>query len=341
MRLGVGIGRDSPEKLVARARDLESAGVDILWVAELYGFDGVSLMGFLACATERVLIGSSILPFYSRTPTLLAMSAAGVDSLSGGRCILGIGASGPQVIEGFHGVPFDAPVGRVEEIIDICHTIWRREPLDYHGRYYQMPTDRGLALGKPLKLIDHPVRDRIPIYIAAIGARNVEVTAQSADGWIPIFFWPERSVRVWAEPLAAGRSKRAEGLDPLEVVASTTVAISEDLEPMRDLIRPQLALYIGGMGAREKNFYNELAIRYGLEDAAREIQDHFLAGRKDEAARAVPEELVNGITMIGPPGFVKDRIAAYRAAGVTVLNVRVIGKNPMKDIELLREWIDA
>jgi F420-dependent oxidoreductase-like protein len=341
MRLGVGIGRDNPEKLVARAREFECVGVDVLWVAELYGFDGVSLMGFLACATDRVLIGSSILPFYSRTPTLLAMSAAGVDSLSGGRCILGIGASGPQVIEGFHGVPFDAPVGRVEEIIDVCHTIWRREPLDHHGRYYQMPTDRGLGLGKPLKMIDHPVRDRIPIFVAAIGARNVEVTAERADGWIPIFFWPERSDRVWAEPLKAGLLKRAAGLEPLEVVASTTVAIGDRLESMRDATRPQLALYIGGMGAREKNFYNELAVRYGLEDAAREIQDHYLAGRKDEAARAVPEELVNGITMIGPPAFVKDRIAAYKDAGVTVLNVRAIGKDPMKDLALVREWIDA
>jgi F420-dependent oxidoreductase-like protein len=341
MRLGVGIGRDTPDKLATRARDLEKAGVDILWVAELYGFDGVSLMGFLACATERVLIGSSILPFYSRTPTLLAMSAAGVDSLSGGRCILGIGASGPQVIEGFHGVPFDAPVGRVEEIIDICHTIWRREPLDHQGRYYQIPTDQGLSLGKPLKMIDHPVRDRIPIFIAAIGTRNVEVTARSADGWIPIYFWPERSDRVWGEPLKKGLAKRGEGLGPLEIVASATVAIGEGLEPMREAVRPQLALYIGGMGAREKNFYNELACRYGLESEAREIQDHFLAGRKDEAARAVPEELINGITMIGPAGFVKDRIAAYKEAGVTVLNVRAIGKDPMRDIELVREWIDA
>jgi F420-dependent oxidoreductase-like protein len=341
MRLGVGIGRDSPEKLVARARDLEKAGVDILWVAELYGFDGPSLMGFLACATERVQIGSSILPFYSRTPALLAMSAAGVDSLSGGRCILGIGASGPQVIEGFHGVPFDAPVGRVEEIIDICHTIWKREPLDHQGRYYQIPTEKGLGLGKPLKLIDHPVRNRIPIYIAAIGERNVEVTARSADGWIPIYFWPERADRVWGKSLKAGAAQRASDLAPLEVVASASLAIGEGLESLRDAVRPTLALYIGGMGSREKNFYNELAIRYGLEDSARKIQDHFLAGRKDEAAAEVPAELIDGITMVGSAGYVKERIAAYKEAGVTVLNVRAIGKEPMKDIELVREWIDA
>ncbi len=343
MRLGVGVGKDSPEKLAAKAQELEDAGVDILWVAELYGFDGVSLMGFLACATKRVLIGSAILPFYSRTPSLLAMSAAGIDALSGGRCILGIGASGPQVIEGFHGVAFDGPVGRVEEIIDICHTIWRREPLEHHGRYYQMPliAEHGPSLGKPLKMIDHPVRDRIPIFVAALGARNVEGAARYADGWIPIFFWPERWDRVWAEPLRAGLAARAEGLGPLEIVASTTLAIGEGLEDLREAVRPRLALYIGGMGARDKNFYNNLACRYGLEGSAREIQDHYLAGRTDEAALAVPEELVSGTTMIGPLGYVKDRLAAYKAAGITVLNVRAVGKDPMKDLALVREWMDG
>src|ERR1039457_5867318 len=187
MRLGVGIGRDEPAALAKRARSLERAGVDVLWVSELYGFDGGSFMGFLAGGTERAQIGSSILPFYSRTPTLLAMTAAGVDSLSGGRCILGIGASGPQVIEGFHGVPFDGPVARVEEIIEICRTVWRREPLIHRGHNYQipLPPDEGLGLGKPLKLIDHPVRDRIPIFVASLGPRNVESTARVADGWIP------------------------------------------------------------------------------------------------------------------------------------------------------------
>jgi F420-dependent oxidoreductase-like protein len=342
MRLGAAIGRDNPDSMAKKARDLEDAGVDIVWVAELYGFDGVSLMGFLAGATRRVLIGSAILPFYSRTPSLLAMSAAGVDQLSGGRCILGIGASGPQVIEGFHGVPFDAPVGRVEEIIDICHTIWRREPLVHRGRHYQIPliNNHGPSLGKPLKMIDHPVRDQIPIFVAGIGIRNVEMTARYADGWIPFFFWPERWAQVWAEPLNTGIAARAEGLGSLEVVASTTVAIGEGLEDLRDAVRPQLALYIGGMGSREKNFYNDLACRYGLERAARRIQDHYLAGRRDEAIRAVPEELVSGTTMIGPPGLVKDRLAAYKAAGVTVLNIRTVGQDPKRDLALVREWID-
>jgi F420-dependent oxidoreductase-like protein len=341
MRLGAGIGRDNPAALVKRAQGLEKAGVEVLWASELYGMDAVSLMGFLACATEKVQIGSSILPFYSRTPALLAMSAAGIDALSGGRCILGIGASGPQVIEGFHGVPFDSPVGRVEEIIDICRTVWLREPLDFHGRYYEAPLapGLGLGLGKPLKMIDHPVRDRIPIYVASIGPKNVESTARNADGWIPIFFWPERADQVWGDSLAKGASNRSSDLAPLEVVASTTVAIGDDLDDLRQTARPQLALYIGGMGAADMNFYNDLACRYGLEEAAGKIQELYLSGHKDEAAREVPQELIDATSMIGPAGYVKDRLAAYREAGVTMLNVRFAGPDRERTIGTLREWM--
>jgi F420-dependent oxidoreductase-like protein len=314
----------------------------VLWVAELYGFDGPSLMGFLAAATQRVQIGSAILPFYSRSPGLLAMTAAGVDALSGGRCILGIGASGPQVIEGFHGVPFDGPVGRAEEIIDICRRIWRREPLTHDGRYYQipLPEERGLGLGKPLKLIDHPVRDAIPIFVAASGPKNVENAARVADGWIPIFYWPERAQKVWAEPLATGLAQRDPSLGQLEVTVSTTVAIGEHTEHLRDTVRPQLALYIGGMGARSMNFYNDLACRYGLEGPAKQIQDLYLSGAKDQAARAVPAELVEGTTMMGPLGLIRDRLAAYREAGVTILNVRPVGPDPLRTIEAVRELME-
>ncbi len=341
MRLGTGIGRDNPAALAKRAQSLEKAGVEVLWASELYGFDGVSLMGFLACATETVQIGSSILPFYSRTPTLLAMSAAGVDALSGGRCILGIGSSGPQVIEGFHGVPFDAPVGRVEEIIDICRTVWRREPINHNGRHYQipLPPGEGLGLGKPLKMIDHPVRDRIPIFVASLGPKNVESTARYADGWLPIFFWPERSGEVWGEPLARGAAQRDPALDPLEIVAGGTVAIGDGLEDLRQAARPQLALYIGGMGAADMNFYNDLACRYGLEDAAKRIQDLYLDGHKEEAAREVPQELIDATSLIGPAGYVRDRLAAYKEAGVTILTARFAGPDRERTISQLREWM--
>jgi F420-dependent oxidoreductase-like protein len=345
MRLGASIGHGAgdPSDLAQRARDLEHAGVDILWTAELYGFDGVSLMGFLACATDRVQIGSSILPFYSRTPTLMAMTAAGIDSLSGGRCILGIGASGPQVIEGFHGVPYDAPVGRTREIIDICRKTWaREEPVTYDGRYYQLPLppERGTGLGKPLKLVNHPVRSAVPIYVAALGPRNVEVTAELADGWIPIFFWPEKVTETWNVSLATGTAKRSDALGPLEIVAGGGVVIGDGVEHLRDRARPNLAFYIGGMGAKDRNFYNDLLIRYGYEREAKEIQELFLSGKRDEAARAVPKELVDGTSLIGPAGWVRDRIAAYKEAGVTVLNVNVSGPDATKTIDQLRTWAD-
>jgi F420-dependent oxidoreductase-like protein len=341
VQLGASIGRADLRTLTERAQALENAGIDVLWVAELYGFDGPSQMGFLAAVTSRVRIGSSILPFFSRSPALLAMTAAGVDALSGGRAILGIGASGPQVIEGFHGVPFDSPVGRVTEIVAICRTIWRREPLMHEGLHYQIPLrDGGLGLGKPLKLIDHPVRGNIPIFVAATGLRNVANVARVADGWLPISFWPERAAGVWGDALTAGRDARDPALRPLEVAASATVAIGDHVEHLRDSVRPELALYIGGMGAREMNFYNDLACRYGLERPARLIQEAYLAGRKDEAARAVPAELVEGTTIIGPRGLARERLDAYREAGVTLLNIRPIGPEPLRTIAALREFLD-
>lgn len=342
MRLGAGVGRGNPEQIRSRAQRLEQAGVDVLWVAELYGLDGVSLMGFLAACTERVQIGSSILTFYSRTPTLLAMSAAGVDTLSGGRCILGVGASGPQVIEGFHGVAYDAPVGRTREVMEICRAVWKREPTNYEGRYYTLPLpeDRGTGLGKPLRMIDHPLRDRIPIYVAAIGPANVEMVAREAEGWIPVFFWPEKSGEVWGPSLKKGGAERSGDLPPLEVVAGGTVIIGDDVTHMRDSARPGLALYIGGMGARGRNFYNNLARRYGFEKEAEAIQDAYLDGRKDEAAALVPEELIEATTLIGPAGFVRDRVAAYKEAGVTVLNVNAPGPDAAATIAQVREWVE-
>ncbi|MGH9228676.1 MAG: LLM class F420-dependent oxidoreductase [Acidimicrobiales bacterium] len=325
----------------AQAAELEAAGLDIVWVAEAYGFDGVSLMGYLAAVTERLEIGAAILPIYSRTPTLLAMTAAGIDALSDGRCVLGLGASGPQVIEGWHGVPYTEPVGRTREIIEICRKVWTRERVTHEGRSYTLPLppDRGTGLGKPLKLITRPVRERVPIHVASLGPRNVRMTAEIADGWLPIFYLPEKVDEVWGADLAAGAAKRPADLGPLEIVAGGLLAVGEDAAGVRDLARPMLALYVGGMGAKGRNFYNDLARRFGYEAEAEKIQDLYLDGQKDDAAAAVPPGLLEAATICGPEGYVRDRIAAYKDTGVTVLNVTPIADDVPALVGRLKEWI--
>lgn len=326
----------SAEKVVA----LERAGLDIVWVAEVYGFDAPSLMGYLAHATERVQIASGIMPIWSRTPALLAMTAAGVDAMSDGRCILGLGTSGPQVIEGWHGVPYDHPVARTREVIEICRTVWRRERLEHAGPYYPapLPPGAGTGLGRPLKLITHPVRERIPIYVAALGHRNVAMTAEVADGWLPVFYVPEQADEVWGADLRAGAAKRDPALGPLEVAAGGMVAITDDPDPVLDLARAMTALYVGGMGARDRNFYNQLVVRYGYEAEARQIQDLYLAGRRDEAAAAVPRELLARTNLVGSEGWVRERIQAYAATGVTVLNMVPVSDDPVAMVAKIKEW---
>ncbi len=325
--------------------ELERAGLDIAWVAEAYSYDAPSYMGYLAAKTQRVQIGAGILPLYTRTPTVLAMTAAGIDALSGGRCILGLGASGPQVIEGFHGVPYDRPLARTREIIDICRQVWRREgPLVHDGPIYRvpLPASEGTGLGKPLKLINHPVRSHIPIYVAALGEKNVELTAEVADGWLPLFFVPDKTREVFGTSLGAGLAKRDPELGPLDICAGGIVAIGEekDVAPLRDLARPVVALYVGGMGARGRNFYNALVQRYGYEAEAAEIQDLYLGGKKKEAEAAVPAELLERTSLVGPESYIKERLAAYREAGVTVLNIIPISPSPTEVVEKLRSWID-
>jgi F420-dependent oxidoreductase-like protein len=331
------------EASVASVVELERAGLDQVWVAEAYGFDAPSLMGYIAARTERVEIASGILPIYTRTPSLLAMTAAGIDALSGGRCILGLGASGPQVIEGFHGVPYDRPIGRTREIIEILREVWRREgPVVHDGASYHLPlpAGQGTGLGKPLKLINRPVRDRIPIWLAALGEKNVAQTAEIAEGWLPAFFLPDRSREVFGPALDAGQAKRDPSLGPLEIAAGGLCAIGEeaDVAHIRDYGRNGAALYIGGMGAKGRNFYNDLVCRYGYESQAAEIQDLYLAGQKAEAAAKVPAELLESLSLCGPEGYIKERLAAYAEAGVTVLNVNPIGPEPARIIERLKEW---
>jgi F420-dependent oxidoreductase-like protein len=327
----------------AQAVALENAGLDTVWVAEAYGFDGVSLMGYLAAVTETVEIGAAILPIYTRTPTLLAMTAAGVDALSDGRCVLGLGASGPQVIEGFHGVPYTQPLTRTREIIEICRKVWARERVTYEGKAYTLPLppEQGTGLGKPLKLITRPVRDRIPIYVAALGPKNVRMTAEVADGWLPLFYLPEKVDDVWGDDLAAGAAARSADLAPLEIVAGGLLAVGDDAARMRDLARPMIALYVGGMGARGRNFYNDLAQRYGFEAEAVKIQDLYLDGKKDEAAAAVPDGLLEAATICGPEGYVRDRIAAFKEAGVTSLNVTPLAEDVPALVTQLKEWVTA
>jgi F420-dependent oxidoreductase-like protein len=309
------------QETAAEIRDLEAAGLDMAMVAEVYTFDAVSQLGYLAAVTERVELLSGIFPIYSRTPALTAMTAAGLDFVSGGRFTLGLGASGPQVIEGWHGVPYDAPLQRTREIVEICRQVWRRDRLQHAGKKYTvpLPADQGSGLGKPLKLINTPVRNRIPVMLAALGPKNVELAAEIAEAWEPIFFVPEKAASVWGESLAAGKAKRDPDLGDLQIITGVPVAFGDDVEHLLDLVRPSLALYIGGMGARGKNFYNDLAVRYGYADEARTIQDLYLDGKKDEAAAAVPESLVRDTALIGPESYVAERIAAFAEAGVSTL----------------------
>ncbi|MFE0024904.1 LLM class F420-dependent oxidoreductase [Amycolatopsis sp. NPDC059021] len=308
---------------VADIVELEKVGLDIVFVPEAYSFDAVSQLGYVAAKTERVEIASGIFQIYTRTPTLTAMTAAGLDFVSGGRFTLGLGASGPQVIEGFHGVKYDAPLARTREIIDICRQVWRRERVVHDGKHYTipLPPEQGTGLGKPLKLINHPVRERIPILLASIGPKNVALTAELAEGWEPIFFHPEKAADVWGDALAEGKAKRDPSLPELDTFVGAALAIGDDVDHLLDNLRGVLALYIGGMGARGKNFYNDLARRYGYEAEAKLIQDLYLDGKKEEAAAAVPVELLRAISLVGPAGYVKERLAAFKEAGATTLVV--------------------
>ena len=332
------------KEAAAEAIDLEAVGLDIVWVPEAYSFDAVSQLGYLAAVTSRVQIGSAILPIYSRTPALLAMTAAGIDFVSDGRFVLGLGASGPQVVEGFHGVPYDRPLARTREIVDICRRVWRREVLTNDGIYpLPLPPGQGTGLGKALKLVNHPVRPDIPIYLASLGDKNVELTAEVADGWLPMFYIPERAGEVWGPALAAGAAKRPAGLGPLETVAGGLVGFFDDPDEVTgylDMVRPMAALYIGGMGAKGRNFYNALACRYGFDAEAERVQELYLAGEKQKAAEAVPAALLEGTNLVGPEGYVRDRIAAFAQAGVTTLNITPLAADKVGLVARLREIVD-
>ncbi|HYB36112.1 MAG TPA: LLM class F420-dependent oxidoreductase [Mycobacterium sp.] len=340
MRVGVVLDYSGGfHEAVDRIVELEKVGIDVAVVAEAYSFDAVSQLGYLAAKTSTVELASGILPIYTRTPTLLAMTAAGLDFVSDGRFRLGIGTSGPQVIEGFHGVEFDAPLGRTREVVDICRQVWRRDRVRYAGKHYQvpLPPDRGTGLGKDLHIINYPVRERIPISIAALGPKNVELTAEIAEGWQPVFFYPEKAESVWGEALKAGSAKRDPALGPLDVMVGASLAIGDDVDERLAWAKPQLALYIGGMGAKRRNFYHSLATRYGFGEVANRIQELYLAGRKKEAIHAVPDELVRAISLIGPRGFVAERVAAFADAGVTTLLVNLLAADRDESVRYVKD----
>jgi F420-dependent oxidoreductase-like protein len=341
MKIGMNIDYASGLREGADAvADYEHAGLDVIWVAEAYGYDAPSQLGYIAARTERISIGSHILPIYSRTPALIAQTAAGLDALSDGRFILGIGSSGPQVVEGWHGVPYTSPLRRTEEVMEICRSVWRREVLVHEGLYQlPLPPERGTGLGKPLKILTKPKRSEIPIWVAALGPRNVEMVAANADGWLPLFFVPEWADRVWGDALARGAARRGAERPPFEIAAGGPMAITEDPVPLRDRQRSRLALYVGGMGSRERNYYNELIQRYGFEAEARQVQELYLAGKKDQAAAALPAELVEKTCLIGSASYVRERIGIFRAQGVTLLNIVPVGPDPVRLVERLADML--
>jgi F420-dependent oxidoreductase-like protein len=324
LRLGVhigywGLGLSSTEQLEL-VQEAERLGYDSVWTAEAYGSDAVTILAWIAAQTERIKLGSAILQMPGRSPAMTAMTAATLDQLSGGRVLLGIGTSGPQVAEGWHGQRFGRQLQRTREYVDVVRMALRRERVEYRGETLELPLPDGP--GKALKLTIAPVQERIPIYVAAIGPKNTALTAEIADGWLPTLFSPEH-VAEFRPLLEEGFARAGDGksLAGFDIAPTVSVNVRDDRDAARDAMRPYLALYVGGMGSREQNFYNRLAQRYGFEDAAREVQDLYLEGRKDEAAAALPAELIDAVSLCGPADVVRERLSVFRDAGVGTLIV--------------------
>ena len=318
MKLGLSLGYappgTNPADLFPLVAEAERLGFDSVWVAEAWGTDAVSVLGWLAARTERIKLGSAIMQIPGRSPGNAAMTAMTLDLLSGGRFIMGIGTSGPQVVEGWHGQPWGKPLGKTREYVEIVRAALRRDVVEHQGEHYRIPYDGpgSSGLGKPLKIMGRPLRADIPIYLAAIGPKNIALAAEIADGWMPIFFDPDRFADVFKPFL--GETKPG-----FEIVPGVTVKIGDDVQGLRDEVKPHLALYIGGMGARNKNFYNNLFQRYGYESEAKEIQELYLGGRQLEAIAKVPDEFVDRVALVGPKEKVAERLKAYEAAGATTL----------------------
>ena len=333
-----------PHRLAKRAQDLEAAGVDMILVPEIYGFDQISVLGYVAAKTERIELMTGIANVFSRSAALIAQSAATVDALSDGRFTLGVGSSGAQVIEGWHGVPFEKPLGRTRDVIEICRKVWSGDKVSHDGSAITLPlpADEGTGLGKPLKFMNRMQRQDIPVVIASIGPKNVEMTAEIAEGWQPIHFVPDRFDRVWGDALDAGRAKRPAELGSLDIFGDAQLALGEgqDVAEAREAARNHVGFYVGGMGAKTKNYYNDLFKRYGWVEEAEKIQDLFLGGQRKEAMAAVPDEYVDTANLIGTESHVKDRLTVYRDVGVTHLVVNPIGENGLDDMAAAKSWIE-
>jgi F420-dependent oxidoreductase-like protein len=344
MRLGLhvgywGLGLTAEEQLKL-VREAESVGFDSVWAAEAYGSDTATVLAWLAANTEKIKIGSAIFQMPGRSPAMTAMTAATLDNLSNGRMILGLGSSGPQVAEGWHGQRFAKQLARTREYVEILRKALARERLEYQGEMYELPLPDGP--GKALKLMIAPVQERIPIYIAAIGPKNTQLTGEIADGWMPTFFSPEH-VGEFRELLEEGAARAENGKkidDSFDIAPNVSLCISDDLDAARDVMRPMLALYVGGMGSREKNFYNALVRRYGFEEAADEVQELYLSGKKDEAAAALPAELIDKTALVGPVDRVKERLELYREAGVGTLITTPIAPDMEGRSKMMRALAD-
>ncbi|GAA1901679.1 LLM class F420-dependent oxidoreductase [Lapillicoccus jejuensis] len=347
MRLGInlgywGSGNDADNVLLAQEAD--RLGYDVAWVAEAYGSDAPTVLSWVGAKTERIGLGAAVMQIPARTPAMTAMTAATLDTLSGGRFHLGLGVSGPQVSEGWHGVPFASPLGRTREYVDIVRAALRRETVAYDGRHFTLPLPDGP--GKALKLTVHPVREHIPVYLASVGPKNLELAGEIADGWLAIFFSPEHSGELVESVRTGARraGKGADGGDPLagfDIVPTVPVVIGDDVQACADQVRAYAALYVGGMGSREKNFYNQLAVRMGFEEAAAEIQDLYLARRHRDAAAAVPFEFLDATALLGPKERIRERVQRYADAGVTTLTVSSTAPTTDERLDVVRTMADV
>ncbi|MDQ5834876.1 MAG: LLM class F420-dependent oxidoreductase [Actinomycetota bacterium] len=338
MRLGLmlgywGLGLTAEDQ-IELVREAESSGFDSVWTAEAYGSDAATPLAWFAAQTERIRLGAAILQIPGRSPAMTAMTAVTLDHLSDGRFILGLGTSGPQVAEGWHGQRFGHQLARTREYVEIVRKALARERLTYEGEQFTLPLPGGP--GKALKLMITPVQERIPIYIAAIGPKNTQLVGEIADGWLPVFFSPEH-VDGSRALLEEGATRSGRSLEGFDIAPTVQVSIDDDIDRARDVMRPFIALYVGGMGSRDKNFYNQLVRRYGFDDAAQTVQELYLEGKKQEAAAAIPPELIDQVTMCGPRERVRERLEVYREAGVGTLIASVMAPDPVVRKRTVRE----